>query len=216
MALKAVVLLSGEGTLLQSFIDSREQGLPLEICAVVSNRPNAGGLVRAKRAGIPTHNVDHTQFAERASFEQALSDCIDKYNPDLIILAGFMRILGGPFVDHYRNRLINIHPALLPKYKGLDTHRRAIESGDKEHGSSVHLVTRELDSGSVIAQVKLPILPDDTPETLATRTKMKEHLLYPEVVRWIAEKKLSLCSGELRWQGRVLTTPIIFNPDGEK
>lgn len=216
MTLKVVILLSGEGTLLQSFINYKAQKTLSEICAVISNRPNAGGIDRAKKAEIPVHIIDHTKFTERADFEQVLKDCIDQYNPDLIVLAGFMRILGEPFVSHYSNRLINIHPALLPKYKGLDTHRRAIESGDKEHGSSVHLVTSELDGGPVIAQIKLPILANDTPETLAQRTKEKEHQLYPEVVHWIAEKKLSLCSNQLRWQGRTLTTPIIFDPNGEK
>ncbi len=215
MPLKIVVLLSGEGTLLQSFINRQQSGLPIEIVAVISNRPNVGGLARAQKAEIPAHEIDHKLFPDRPTFEAALIKLIDFYKPDLIVLAGFMRILGEQFVDHYQGKLINIHPALLPKYKGLDTHRRAIEAGDTEHGSSVHLVTSELDGGPVIAQIKLPILPGDTAETLTERTKQKEHLLYPEVLRWIAEKRLVLATGTPCCDGAPLKSPVILEPDSE-
>lgn len=213
MSLKIVVLISGEGTLLQSFIDESAKDLPVEIAAVFSNRPNAGGLLRAHKANIPTHIIDHTDFADRTSFEHALVENIDQYKPDLVVLAGFMRILEPAFVDHYNGRLINIHPALLPKYKGLNTHQRAIEAGDSQHGSSVHLVTSELDGGPVVAQITLPILSDDTPESLAERTKKREHLLYPQVLRWIAEGKLSLGDGIPHWHDPSVSMPVVFQPE---
>ncbi len=216
MTLKIVVLLSGEGTLLQSFINQQKSGLPIEIAAVISNRPQVGGIKRAQKAEIPVHEIDHKLFADRATFEAALIKQIDTYQPELVVLAGFMRILGEPFVDHYQGRLINIHPALLPKYKGLNTHQRAIEAGDPEHGSSVHLVTSELDGGPVIAQVKLPILAKDSPEKLAERTKLKEHFLYPEVLRWIAEKRLILSGGKPICDGAPLNSPIIMEQGGKQ
>jgi phosphoribosylglycinamide formyltransferase-1 len=216
MALKIVVLLSGEGTLLQSFIDQQKSGLPIEIAAVISNRPQVGGVKRAQKAKIAVHEIDHKLFADRATFEAALIKQIDAYQPELVVLAGFMRILGEPFVDHYQGRLINIHPALLPKYKGLNTHQRAIAAGDSEHGSSVHLVTSELDGGPVIAQVKLPILNNDSPEKLAERTKLKEHFLYPEVLRWIAEKRLILSNGKPVCDGAPLNSPIIMEQGGKE
>ncbi len=216
MPLKIVVLLSGEGTLLQSFINRQKEGLPIEIAAVISNRPNVGGLARAEKAEITAHEIDHKLFPDRATFEADLIKLIDQYSPDVVVLAGFMRILGELFVDHYQGRLINIHPALLPKYKGLDTHQRAIDAGDSEHGSSVHLVTSELDGGPVIAQIKLPILPEDTADTLSERTKKREHLLYPEVLRWIAEKKLTLSQGIPLCNGEPLNSPVVLEPDGEK
>jgi phosphoribosylglycinamide formyltransferase-1 len=215
MSLKIVVLLSGEGTLLQSFINQQKEGLPIEIQAVISNRPNVGGLTRAQKAEILAHEIDHKLFPERSAFEAALIKLIDHYKPDVVVLAGFMRILGEQFVNHYQGRLINIHPALLPKYKGLDTHKRAIEAGDAEHGSSVHLVTSELDGGPVIAQIKLPILPSDTAETLAERTKKREHLLYPEVLRWIAEKRLTLTDGIPCYDGTPLNSPVVLEPDSK-
>ena len=141
---------------------------------------------------MPTEVVDHTRFATREAFEAALTGAIDRHAPGLVVLAGFMRVLGPEFVRHYRGRLINIHPALLPAFPGLDTHRRAIEAGAAEHGASVHFVTEEVDAGPVIHQARVPVLPGDTPEALAARVLEQEHRLYPEVIGWIAEGRVRL------------------------
>jgi phosphoribosylglycinamide formyltransferase-1 len=190
--LPVVVLISGRGSNLKSILDAVAAGLPAEVCAVISNRPGAGGLAHAAAAGVPTEVVDHTRFATREAFEAALTGAIDRHAPGLVVLAGFMRVLGPEFVRHYRGRLINIHPALLPAFPGLDTHRRAIEAGAAEHGASVHFVTEEVDAGPVIHQARVPVLPGDTPEALAARVLEQEHRLYPEVIGWIAEGRVRL------------------------
>ncbi|MEE1951298.1 phosphoribosylglycinamide formyltransferase [Pseudomonas alcaligenes] len=188
-----VVLISGSGSNLQALIDSIAQdGNPARIAAVICNRADAYGLVRAQNAGIPTRVLDHKQFDGREAFDAALIEAIDGFDPQLVVLAGFMRILTGDFVRHYEGRLLNIHPSLLPKYKGLHTHQRALEAGDREHGCSVHFVTEELDGGPLVVQAVVPIESDDTPESLAQRVHRQEHQIYPLAMRWFAEGRLKL------------------------
>ncbi|WP_407296404.1 phosphoribosylglycinamide formyltransferase [Stutzerimonas zhaodongensis] len=187
-----VVLISGSGSNLQALIDSLGEHNPVRICAVVSNRAEAFGLQRAQAAGIDTHVVHHKRFADREAFDAALRDVIDAYEPQLVVLAGFMRILTAGFVRHYQGRLLNVHPSLLPKYKGLDTHRRALDAGDKEHGCSVHFVTEELDGGPVALQACLSVDPNESIDQLTDRVHAAEHLIYPLAVRWFAEGRLRL------------------------
>lgn len=188
-----VVLLSGSGSNLQALIDSASAGdSPVRIRAVVSNRADAYGLQRAKAAGIDTAVLEHAGFAGREAFDAALMALIDGFSPDLVVLAGFMRILSGGFVRHYQGRLLNIHPSLLPKFKGLHTHQRALEAGDSEHGCSVHFVTEELDGGPLVVQAVVPVATDDTAQTLAQRVHLQEHQIYPLAVRWFAEGRLRL------------------------
>nr|WP_024308864.1 MULTISPECIES: phosphoribosylglycinamide formyltransferase [unclassified Pseudomonas] len=193
MPCNVVVLISGSGSNLQALIDSVAQdGNPARIAAVISNRADAYGLQRAKQAGIATELLDHKQFDGREAFDAALIQAIDAHQPDLVVLAGFMRILTPGFVQHYAGRLLNIHPSLLPKYKGLHTHQRALEAGDGEHGCSVHFVTEELDGGPLVVQAVLPVMADDTAESLASRVHQQEHKIYPLAVRWFAEGRLRL------------------------
>jgi phosphoribosylglycinamide formyltransferase-1 len=183
--LSIVALISGRGSNLKAIIDAAN---PLvHISAVISNRPQAAGLIYAQQAGINTEVLDHKDFATRLEFDMVLQECIDKYQPQLVVLAGFMRILSSEFVKHYKGRLINVHPSLLPKFKGLDTHKRAIEAGEKEHGASVHFVTEDLDAGPIILQARVPILADDTEESLAARVLQQEHKIYPEAIQLFAE-----------------------------
>lgn len=198
MSCRIVVLVSGGGSNLQSLIDAaRENSLGGgEVVAVVSNKPEAGGLERARQAGIAASCLPHTGFDSREAFDEALRQEIDQHAPDLVILAGFMRILTGGFVRHYLGRLLNIHPSLLPKYPGLHTHQRALEAGDSEAGATVHFVTEELDGGPAIIQAKIPILPGDSPATLAQRVLSKEHQIYPMAARWFAEGRLSLAASK--------------------
>jgi len=188
---KLVILISGSGSNLQQFIDQTASGeIKAEISAVISNRPDVFGLERAEKANIPTLVLDHTQFIDRESFDESLAQIIDSYEPDLIILAGFMRILGENFVKHYNNKLINIHPSLLPLYKGLHTHKRALENKQTEHGASVHFVIPELDAGEIILQGVVPVKADDTEVSLASRVHKIEHIIYPEAVKRIIDKKV--------------------------
>ena len=188
-----VVLLSGTGSNLQALIDSNDvKDSPARIRAVISNRADAYGLQRAKDAGIETRVLDHKAFEGREAFDAALIEIIDTFNPQLVVLAGVMRILSADFVRHYQGRLLNIHPSLLPKYKGLHTHQRALEAGDREHGCSVHFVTEELDGGPLVVQAVIPVESEDTPSSLAQRVHTQEHLIYPLAVRWFAEGRLSL------------------------
>ncbi|MFB4392990.1 MULTISPECIES: phosphoribosylglycinamide formyltransferase [unclassified Pseudomonas] len=188
-----VVLLSGSGSNLQALIDSlaAQQG-PARIRAVISNRADAYGLERAKAAGIDTAVLEHGGFEGREAFDAALVALVDSFQPDLVVLAGFMRILSGTFVRHYHGRLLNIHPSLLPKYKGLHTHQRALDAGDAEHGCSVHFVTEELDGGPLVVQAVVPVATKDTVQTLAQRVHQQEHQIYPLAVRWFAEGRLRL------------------------
>lgn len=188
-----VVLLSGSGSNLQALIDSaRDEHSQVRVSAVISNRADAFGLQRAKDAGIATAVLDHTGFTGREAFDAALVEVINSFAPDLVVLAGFMRILSGGFVRHYQGRLLNIHPSLLPRYKGLHTHQRAIDAGDAEHGCSVHFVTEELDGGPLVVQAVIAVEPDDTAQSLAQRVHRQEHQIYPLAVRWFAEGRLRL------------------------
>lgn len=200
-----VVLISGSGSNLQALIDSiASEGGPARIAAVISNRADAYGLVRAQNAGIPTRVLDHKQFDGREAFDAALVEAIDDFDPQLVVLAGFMRILTGGFVRHYEGRLLNIHPSLLPKYKGLHTHQRALEAGDAEHGCSVHFVTEELDGGPLVVQAVVPVESGDTPESLAQRVHAEEHRIYPLAMRWFAEGRLRLGATGARLDGEEL------------
>ncbi len=201
-----VVLISGSGSNLQALIDSQHEGNPARIRAVIANRADAFGLTRAKGAGIPTAVLDHKAFDGREAFDAALMELIDAHAPDLVILAGFMRILSPGFVRHYHGRLLNIHPSLLPKYKGLDTHRRALEAGDGEHGCSVHFVTEELDGGPVVLQAALQVKPGDDIESLTQRVHVAEHQIYPLAMRWFAEGRLRLAEQGAMLDG--VTLPV--------
>lgn len=183
--MRVVCLISGRGTNLQALIDWQTKGLlgDAMIVGVISNVASAYGLERAKRASIPTSVLSHRDYADRLLFDQALRSLIDGYDPDLVVLAGFMRILTAEFVTHYHRRLINIHPSLLPKYKGLDAHRRALDAGDTVAGATVHWVTEALDAGDIIQQVEVPIVADDSEERLKARVLEAEHTLYPSVIR---------------------------------
>ncbi|AZE85111.1 Phosphoribosylglycinamide formyltransferase [Pseudomonas orientalis] len=188
-----VVLLSGTGSNLQALIDSTRTGnSPVRIAAVISNRSDAYGLQRARDAGIETRSLDHKAFEGREAFDQALIELIDAFHPKLVVLAGFMRILSADFVRHYAGRLLNIHPSLLPKYKGMHTHQRALDAGDSEHGCSVHFVTEELDGGPLVVQAVVPVESGDSAQTLAQRVHTQEHRIYPLAVRWFAEGRLIL------------------------
>lgn len=206
--LPVAVLISGGGTNLQALIDGAAADLPIELKAVISNVPDVYGLTRATVAGIETRVLDHTQFSSREEFDRALAGVIDDCGAELVLLAGFMRILTPEFVRHYNGRMLNIHPSLLPKYQGLHTHRRAIEAGDSEHGASVHFVTEELDGGPVIIQARVPLLADDTEATLAARVLKKEHVIYPLVTRWFAEGRLRLQNDKVILDGLPLTKPV--------
>ena len=188
-----VVLISGSGTNLQAIIDAIEAGtLAARIALVLSNKPDAAGLERAKRHGVPTQVIDHREFRDRETFDLAMQAAIEAHRPRLVVLAGFMRILTDNFVRHFSGRLVNIHPSLLPKFKGLNTHARAIEAGEREHGCSVHFVTPELDAGAVIGQARVAIASDDTPETLAAKVQKLEHKLYPACVGLFSQDSLEL------------------------
>ena len=183
-----VILISDRGSNMISIVDAIESGLlSVRVAAVISNRPDAAGIDYANKAGIATAILDHKAFQSRESFDQALADEIDKFQPELVVLAGFMRILTSEFVNHFKDRLINIHPALLPKFKGLNTHQRAIDAGEKEHGASVHMVTPELDDGPVVLQARVPVLKGDTAATLAARVLEQEHKLYPAAIQKLIE-----------------------------
>ncbi len=186
--LRVVILISGSGSNMVSLVDSMAGDHPARPCLVLSNRPDAGGLAKASARGIPTELVDHREFGgDREAFEDALIRAIDPHAPDILCLAGFMRILTPRFIGHYAGRMLNIHPSLLPKYRGLNTHARALEAGDAEAGCTVHEVTAELDGGPILGQARVPVEPGDTPQTLAARVLVEEHRLYPAVLRRFAE-----------------------------
>lgn len=183
---RVAILISGGGSNMVTLAQSMTGDHPARPCLVLSNRPDAGGLARAAELGIPTAVVDHRDFPDRPAFEAALQARLAKAAPDIIALAGFMRILTGGFTGHWAGRMLNIHPSLLPKYKGLNTHARAIDAGDLEAGCSVHEVTAELDDGPILGQARVPVLPGDTPADLAARVLVQEHRLYPAVLRRFA------------------------------
>ncbi|OJH08362.1 MAG: phosphoribosylglycinamide formyltransferase [Alcanivorax borkumensis] len=188
-------------------MDAREHGsLDVEIAVVFSNRANAAGLERASQAGIPTATLDHRDYPSREEFDQAMIDLLTPYAPDTVVLAGFMRILSSVFVRHYAGRLINIHPSLLPKYRGLNTHARALEAGDSEHGCSIHFVTEELDGGPLIAQAPISVQTNDTVDSLSKRVQQREHRLYPQVLQWRAQNRLELTYNGVLLDGKPLPT----------
>ena len=209
--LPIVVLISGGGTNLQALIDGAANDLPVEIRAVICNQPGAFGLERAARAGIETRVLDHREFTDRESFDHALIELIDSYRPELVVLAGFMRILTANFVHRYLGKLLNIHPSLLPKYQGLHTHQRALDAGDQEHGASIHFVTEELDGGPVIVQAKVPVLQGDDEATLAARVLEKEHIIYPLSIRLFAEGRLKLKQDRVYLDEQPLHQPLLLN-----
>ncbi|TGE78865.1 phosphoribosylglycinamide formyltransferase [Pseudoalteromonas sp. KS88] len=190
---RLVVLISGSGSNLQAIIDACNNGeINANIAAVVSNKVDAYGLERAKQAGIATAVLSHKDFDSREAYDAKLMDVIDSFAPNLVVLAGFMRILTPSLVQKFKGKMLNIHPSLLPKYQGLNTHQRAIDAKDDVHGVSVHFVTEELDGGPVILQAKVPVLADDTADTLAKRVHAQEHIIYPLVVKWFSEQRLTM------------------------
>ena len=205
MRSRIVVLISGGGTNLQAIIDAcKQDNYGGEIVAVVSNKAGAYGLTRAQDANIATSVLSHKDFDSRESYDSALVGEINNYQPDLIVLAGFMRILTAKFVQKFQGRLINIHPSLLPKYQGLHTHQRAIDAGDVEHGVSVHFVTEELDGGPVILQAKVPVFPEDNADELAQRVHQQEHRIYPMVVNWCCTKRVTMAEEQALFDGVIL------------
>ena len=193
---RVVVLISGSGSNLQAIIDGMQSTeLPIDIAAVISNRPAVFGLERAEKAGIPALVLDHKQFDDRESFDQKLAQLIDSYQPDLVVLAGFMRILTTTFTRHYAGRMLNIHPSLLPKYQGLHTHQRVLDAGEAEHGVTVHFVTEELDGGPAVIQAQISIESVDDAVSLAKRVQQQEHIIYPLAVKWFAEGRLRMDDG---------------------
>jgi len=213
--LRVLVLISGSGSNLQALIDA-QAGAPYRIVAVVSNVAEAFGLERARHAGIPAEVLSHRAFGDRAAYDQALARLVDRYEPGLVVLAGFMRILTPGFVGRYAGRMMNIHPSLLPKYRGLHTHQRALDAGETEHGASVHFVTDELDGGPLIIQARVPVLAGDDAETLAARVLTREHRIYPLAVRWFAEGRLTLgADGRPHLDGAVLKSPDLLASGSE-
>ena len=197
-----VILISGRGSNMEAIVNAAQnEAWPAKIAAVISNRPEAGGLDFAKSHGIQTAVLDHRAYKDRASFDAQLVQLIDSYKPDLVVLAGFMRILTGDFVRHYEGRLLNIHPSLLPLFPGLHTHEQALEAGVAEHGATVHFVTEALDHGPMVIQASVPVLPGDTADTLAKRVLKQEHVIYPRAVRWFIDNRISID------QNRVLISP---------
>ena len=210
-----VILISGRGSNMEALIAARDAGtLPVNIAAVISNRPEARGLETAQRAGIAAHFIDHKGFASREDFDAALAECIEQFSPDLVVLAGFMRILTPAFVRRYEGRLLNIHPSLLPSFPGLHTHQRALDEGVRIHGCTVHFVTPELDHGPVVIQAAVPVIDGDDEDSLAARILVQEHRIYPQAVRWFAEGRLQLVDGKVRIAaeldaGRAFISPVL-------
>lgn len=207
---KVVILISGRGSNMQALLDAK---LPCQIVAVISNRADASGLEIAKAHGIATAVVSHREHADRAAFDSALAQVIDSYRADLVVLAGFMRILTTPFVERYSGKLVNIHPSLLPSYAGVDTHERALKDGVKIHGCTVHFVTPTLDGGPIIIQAAVPVLRDDTAASLSARVLHEEHRIYPQALRWLCREQVWLdaeghvASNRLEQPGSALVSP---------
>ena len=204
-------MISGNGTNLQAIIDAVKQGrIDASIAAVISNRADAMGLQRARRENINTAVIDQNDYPDRIAYDEALIAEIDKYNPDLVVLAGFMRILSDTFISHYVDAILNIHPSLLPDFKGLHTHRRALESSKQVHGASVHFVNNELDSGLVVLQAQVPVLPGDTEETLGSRVLQQEHIIYPMAIAWYIEGRLKVIDNEVLLDNNILHRPVLW------
>ena len=209
---KTAILISGSGTNLQSFIDRVARGsMSIELCGVFSNRPDAYGLTRARDAGIETRCIEHGQYATREQFDQAVAAALAPWEPDLLVLAGFMRILSPWFVQHYSGRILNIHPALLPAYPGLDTHQRVLAAGEKWHGSTVHFVTEELDGGPRILQGRLAVDPNESADELCARVQSVEHQIYPEAANWFGQGRLAFRADAAWLDGEQLEEPVVSN-----
>ena len=202
---KLVVLISGNGSNLQSILDACESGrINGSVAAVFSNKASAYGLTRAQQASVPAHALSAQDFADRDAFDRQLMQQIDAYAPDLVVLAGYMRILSPAFVAHYHDRLLNIHPSLLPKYPGLHTHRQALANGDAEHGTSVHFVTDELDGGPIILLARVPVFADDDETEISARVQHQEHAIYPLVISWFVDGRLQMRAGKAWLDGEPL------------
>jgi len=204
-----VILISGRGSNMEALIDAR---LPCKIAAVISNKPDAPGLATAKKHGLETRALDQRSYSGRGAFDVALAEAIDSYQPDLIALAGFMRILGEDFVRRYQGKLMNVHPSLLPSFPGLHTHRQALKEGVKIHGCTVHFVTAQLDRGPIIVQAAVQIVPGDTEESLAARVLQQEHRIYPAAVRWFMEDRLKLSNNGVEVSNTAFDGSILFSP----
>ncbi|MDH5650033.1 MAG: phosphoribosylglycinamide formyltransferase [Gammaproteobacteria bacterium] len=212
--INVVALISGRGSNLQAIIDQAQSGnLPITLCAVISDNANAAGLERARKAGIPALVIEPKSHDSKINFEQALIKHIDDYQPDLVVLAGFMRILTKEFVQHYTGRLINVHPSLLPAYPGLNTHARALADNASWHGATVHFVTPEVDAGPVIIQAAVPVKKTDTTKTLAARVLEQEHRIYPMAIRWIAQKRLQILGNKVLLDGKQREEQGLIKPD---
>jgi phosphoribosylglycinamide formyltransferase-1 len=208
-----VILISGRGSNMESLLAAVASGsLPVRIAGVLANRPDAKGLETASAQGVPTDVVDHKQFPDREAFDAAMAEAIDRFAPDLVVLAGFMRILTDGFVRRYAGRLVNIHPSLLPSFPGLHTHRRALEEGVRIHGCTVHFVTPALDHGPVIVQAAVPVLDGDDEASLAARVLAQEHQIYPLAVRWFAEGRLRLVDGRVLLDAMQDATGVLIAP----
>jgi phosphoribosylglycinamide formyltransferase-1 len=208
--LRTVVMISGGGTNLQAILhDIEKNDLRIRLESVISDRPDALGLERARDAGIETRVVDYAAFSERADAERELANVLESLDPELIVLAGFMRILPTEIVARFPGRMVNIHPSLLPKHRGLDTYRRALEAGDAWHGSTVHYVTPELDAGPAIIQYRVPIQANETEETLADRVRRGEYIVYPRAIGWIAEGRVELRGDRVWLDGQPLDAPVV-------
>lgn len=211
-----VVLISGSGSNLQAIIDATQSGaIPARISAVICNKEDAYGLTRAANAGLVTKIISHKDYDSREHFDQALQEIIDQFSPDLLVLAGFMRILTPGFVKHYSGRMLNIHPSLLPKYRGLNTHQRAIEAADPEHGVTVHFVTEELDGGPNVLQAKVPISHAETAESLAGKVLTQEHQIYPRAIKWFAEGRLKMSDNQAVLDQKILPECGEQHQDGD-
>ena len=214
--MRFAVLISGNGSNLQALIDACQAGrIQGELVGVVSNRADAFGLERAKAAGIATQVLSNQAFADRESYDAALIQALESWKPDLLVMAGFMRILTPAFVQHFAGRMLNIHPSLLPKYQGVKTHARAIAAGDTVHGASVHFVTEELDGGPVVLQARVPIFPDDDEVTLAERVLSQEHQIYPLVVNWFCQGRLTMVGTQACLDGQPLPARGYASDDEE-
>lgn len=209
-----VVLISGSGTNLQAIIDAVNNGrIDAVISAVISNRADAKGLQRARQAQIETVVVDQKEHQDRAAYDRALVSIIDTFAPDLVVLAGFMRILSDEFISHYEHRILNIHPSLLPEFKGLHTHRRALQAAKQVHGASVHFVSNELDSGPIVIQAEIPVLKNDTEESLAQRVLQQEHVIYPVAIALFVDGRLETNGNHVLLDGKVLHRPLLWKSD---
>lgn len=213
--LPIVILISGRGSNMQAIAERAARGeLPVDVRAVISDRPDAGGLATASSMKVPVASLSPREFADRAAFDTALTQLVAGYEPGLVVLAGFMRILTPVFIHRFAGRILNIHPSLLPKYRGLHTHRRVLEAADALHGASVHFVTQELDGGPVIIQACLDVRPSDTEDSLSARVQRQEHSIYPQAIDWFARGRLELRDARAWLDGQPLAAPVVVDARG--